>query len=238
MSGTGVSPVFPPPGRRCHRSFRTHSQPRRRGLWAEGRDPKIDAGFDPTGDGVDQIIATFAWLLDSRGDPDNYRSCRRGCPVRVSTWNVKTWAEPVDAKMRCEQQAVEAMEQQTRIQTVAPAEVIEARPPGAVAGVTPYAKPPVDRCAMASAVCGVTAIVPVISQVAGLVLGIIAIRRIRRARRAGFAAAGLGWATTGIVSSIFVLLGWVFVVVIFGVVVSIFSDAAAVLDKAVVVPPR
>ena len=128
------------------------------------------------------------------------------------------------------------MNQQTRTQTVAPADVLEARRRGVVTGVAPFARPPVDRCAMASAVCGVTAIVPVVSQVAGLVLGIIAIRRIRRARREGFAVAGLGWATTGIVSSIFVLLGWLFVVVIFGVVVSIFSDASAVLDKAVTVP--
>ncbi len=100
------------------------------------------------------------------------------------------------------------------------------------------ARPPTDSLAIMSAICGLTAFIPVVSQVAGLILGIVAVRRIRRARRAGLAVAGMGWAATGITSSVCVLLGWIFVVAVLGVVAYFFSNTAAALDQAVAVPPR
>jgi len=100
------------------------------------------------------------------------------------------------------------------------------------------ARPPTDSLAIVSAICGLTAFIPVVSQIAGLVLGIIAVRRIRRARRAGLAVAGMGWAATGIASSVCVLLGWVFVVAVLGVAAYFFSNTATALDQAIPVPPR
>ena len=73
----------------------------------------------------------------------------------------------------------------------------------------PFVKQSTDHLAIASAVCGITAIVPIISQVMGLGLGIASIVRIRRARRAGIERAGTGWALTGIITSGFALLGWI-----------------------------
>lgn len=93
----------------------------------------------------------------------------------------------------------------------------------------------VDRCAIASAICGLTAFVPVISQVAGIVLGVIALRRIRRVRRLGHPVTGVGWAVTGLVSSIFVLLSWIFVFAVMAAVMYMFRETAAVLDQ--VTPP-
>ena len=79
-------------------------------------------------------------------------------------------------------------------------------PPGPVGGVCLPAVRGPDRMAVASAVCGMTAIVPVVSQVMGLGLGIASLVRIRRARRCGLNLGGRGWALAGIVSSGFVLL--------------------------------
>ncbi len=66
-----------------------------------------------------------------------------------------------------------------------------------------------DGFAVASAICGFTAIVPVVSQVIGLVLGMVSLARIRRARRAGIEVRGTRWAVAGIASSGFALLCWV-----------------------------
>jgi hypothetical protein len=109
--------------------------------------------------------------------------------------------------------------------------VAEARPvtPIATPGVL---KPPVDTWAIASAICGLTAIVPVISQVAGIILGIIALRRIRHARREGFPLKGVGWAVTGIGSSVLMLLCWLFIFAAFGAVIAVFSHTTTGLDKA------
>lgn len=54
-----------------------------------------------------------------------------------------------------------------------------------------------------------TAIVPVVSQVLGLGLGIASLRRLNRAKRQGVAVSGGGWAWTGILTSGFALIGWV-----------------------------
>ena len=78
----------------------------------------------------------------------------------------------------------------------------------AASGANLVAAPRTDRLAIASAVCGLTAFVPIFSQLVGLVLGVISLLRIRRARRAGVVVGGTGWAAAGIVSSGFALLLW------------------------------
>jgi len=75
-------------------------------------------------------------------------------------------------------------------------------------GANLVAVPHTDRLAVASAVCGLTAFVPVFSQIVGLVLGIVSLLRIRRARRAGVAVRGKWWAAAGIASSGFALVLW------------------------------
>ncbi len=66
-----------------------------------------------------------------------------------------------------------------------------------------------DGFAVASAVCGFTGIIPIVSQVAGLTLGIMALIKIGRARSAGVQRGGTRWAVAGIVSSGFTLACWV-----------------------------
>ncbi len=100
------------------------------------------------------------------------------------------------------------------------------------------AKTPVDRYAVASAVLGLTAIVPVLSQIAGLTLGVLALRRIRRAQQDGLPVAGRGWAITGIVSSGVGLLIWIFIAVVFGFVLSIFWTVGGKLDEVAAAVPR
>jgi hypothetical protein len=73
--------------------------------------------------------------------------------------------------------------------------------------------PDTDSYALASAVCGFTAIIPVLSQVAGVVLGVAGLVRIRRARRAGFRRRGAGWACAGLVSSGVALAAWIVILV-------------------------
>ena len=80
--------------------------------------------------------------------------------------------------------------------------------PPATSGVQPLLRG-TDTLAVASAICGFTAIVPVVSQVVGLVLGVVSLVRIGRARRRGVALRGVGWAWAGIVSSGFVMLSWI-----------------------------
>lgn len=66
-----------------------------------------------------------------------------------------------------------------------------------------------DGMAVGSAICGLTGLIPLVSQIAGLGLGFAGLARIRRARRRGILVTGKGWAITGIVTSIFGLLGWI-----------------------------
>ena len=87
-----------------------------------------------------------------------------------------------------------------------------------------------DTLAVASAVCGFTAIVPVVSQVLGLGLGVASLLRIRQARRCGLKLRGRGWALAGIFSSGFVLLSWL---AVFGVLLAVgrsFGNTAGVLQ--------
>jgi hypothetical protein len=92
-----------------------------------------------------------------------------------------------------------------------------------------------DALAIASAVCGMTAIVPVLSQVLGLALGIAGLVRIRRARRGGVWLRGTGWAWTGIACSGFLLLSWIAVLAALSLVQSSLShttDALHVIAPA------
>lgn len=63
--------------------------------------------------------------------------------------------------------------------------------------------------AVASAVCGITGIIPIVCQIAGLTLGILSILRIRRSKIIGAPLRGTGWAIAGIVTSGVGLLGWI-----------------------------
>lgn len=89
-----------------------------------------------------------------------------------------------------------------------------------------------DGFAIASAVCGITGIVPFVTQIIGLVCGVVGLVRIRRARRRGLAVRGVGWAITGIASSGFVLLCWLAVFVGLSLASSTFANTAESLGKA------
>jgi hypothetical protein len=71
-----------------------------------------------------------------------------------------------------------------------------------------YTRAPLDGWAIASAICGFTAFIPILSQIAGLVLGCIALVRMRRQRRNGRATRGAGYAWFGVSTSVLTLLGW------------------------------
>jgi len=126
----------------------------------------------------------------------------------------------------------------TQLQALPQASVVRRWPIVSTVTTVSSVKPPVDRCAVASAICGLTAIVPVVSQLAGVVLGVIAFRRLARARRAGQPLAGWAWAVIGLVSSIFVLLCWILVVAVLGGVLWMFAKTSATLDHALVIPFR
>jgi hypothetical protein len=85
---------------------------------------------------------------------------------------------------------------------------------------------PTDGLAVASAVLGFTAIVPVVSQVLGIGLGVAGLVRIHRARRAGLPRRGRLWAWLGIGSSTFALLAWIAVLAAFAVISHALGQAA------------
>jgi hypothetical protein len=91
-----------------------------------------------------------------------------------------------------------------------------------------------DRLAVASAVCGLTAVVPVVFQVVGLALGVASLVRMRRARRRGLEVPGRGWAWVGIISSGFVLLSWVSVL---GMLLAAGSSMAHSVDALNAIAP-
>ena len=115
--------------------------------------------------------------------------------------------------------------------------VVLARPamPRCMRGPVPGGNWPVvgrtDTLAVASAVCGFTAIVPVVSQVMGLALGIASLMRIRRARRYGSPLRGRGWALAGIFSSGFVLLSWIAIFAVMSAVSNSLTHTAHVLGS-------
>ena len=112
---------------------------------------------------------------------------------------------------------------------VAPfAEPLQSTPPAPV-----LARPPTDLLAVASAVCGLTAIVPFVSQILGLGFGIAGLVRIRRARRQGVVVGGAGWALTGILTSGFALLGWAATIIALLLVGASFASTAESLQAVV-----
>ncbi|UCC29092.1 MAG: hypothetical protein JSU86_12920 [Phycisphaerales bacterium] len=92
-----------------------------------------------------------------------------------------------------------------------------------------------DGFAVASAICGFTAIVPLVSQVIGLAFGTLSLARIRRARRAGIELGGAKWALTGIVSSAFTLICWVGIFVAISLIGSSLSHSVESLNT--LMPP-
>ena len=88
-----------------------------------------------------------------------------------------------------------------------------------------------EPLAVASAICGFTAFVPVLSQIIGLALGIASLLRIRRARRNGVPMRGALWAWMGIGSSGFVLLCWLAVFAAFVAIGASFQHTAGALDR-------
>ncbi len=113
---------------------------------------------------------------------------------------------------------------ETAITRVQVEPLVPVEPPGSVHH--PIVKKSTDHLAIASAVCGITAIVPIISQIMGLGLGIASLVRIRRARRAGIERAGKGWALTGIITSGIALIGWIALFVIMALISSSISGSA------------
>jgi len=95
---------------------------------------------------------------------------------------------------------------------------------------------PTDPFAIASAIAGITAFIPILSQLAGLVCGAAAIWRIRKARAAGIAARGYGWAAIGLVMSTGALLCWIFTAVMLGWVATQLSTVSGGLDHALAAP--
>ena len=90
--------------------------------------------------------------------------------------------------------------------------------------------------AVASAICGMTAIIPVLSQLVGLSLGVVSLVRLRRARRNGIDLAGKGWAIAGIVTSGFALIGWIGFAVALTSVGSSLLGSSDVLNSLLVTP--
>jgi len=90
-----------------------------------------------------------------------------------------------------------------------------------------------DACAVGSAVCGFTGFIPVVTQVIGLVLGILAVGRIRRARLFGQQRGGMKHAVVGIITNGATLLIWVLVFVALSSVFRSVAGTAADLSKLV-----
>lgn len=116
--------------------------------------------------------------------------------------------------------------------------LVQARPiapvHGASAGLPACPMPQyggTDKCAVASAVCGFTAIIPVISQIAGVVLGIIGLVRIHRAKARNEHLRGTGWAIAGLVMSGCALLGWIAAIGLLTFASVMFTDAGSALEQ-------
>jgi len=94
-----------------------------------------------------------------------------------------------------------------------------------------------DKVAVASSLCGITAFIPIFSQLIGLALGIWALFRIRRARQAGRQVRGRGWAVGGITGNGFVLLGWIALLGIFATLSTSLNRATKELSPLLKKPP-
>lgn len=84
--------------------------------------------------------------------------------------------------------------------------------------------PRTHPAAVASAVFGFTALVPIVCQVAGIIFGIVAIVRINRDRRNGVPTTGTGLAIAGMTVSALALVGWIMLAVVMAGVSTAFSQ--------------
>ncbi len=112
--------------------------------------------------------------------------------------------------------------------------LVEARPLRLPVQSTPLPSAnhaPTDGLAIASAVLGFSAVVPVISQVLGIGLGVAGLVRIHRARRAGTPRRGRLWAWLGIGSSAFALFAWLAVLAAFAIIGQSFGHAGSALEN-------
>lgn len=71
-----------------------------------------------------------------------------------------------------------------------------------------------NRLAVASVAMGAVPLIPILSQIIGIVLGLMALRRISQARRAGVAPKGTRCAWAGIGLNIISLLGWILTLIL------------------------
>lgn len=109
--------------------------------------------------------------------------------------------------------------------------------PGAAPPSLPGESARTDKVAIASTVCGLSAFIPIISQVVGLFLGVWALFRIRRARRAGQSVRGTGWATAGITGNGFALLGWLALFASFAALKGTLAQTTSQLHPLLAKPP-
>jgi hypothetical protein len=102
--------------------------------------------------------------------------------------------------------------------------------PGALA--VPSA-PPYDGYAIASLGLGLTGIIPIISQVVGIWLGVASLRRLRRGLQTGEPRRGAWMAWLGLTFNGAGLMGWIAVIAILGWVTATVGESAATLNSVV-----
>ena len=86
-----------------------------------------------------------------------------------------------------------------------------------------------NRLAVTSVVVGAVPIIPILSQIVGVILGLVALRRISQARRAGIDLPGSGCAWAGISLNIISLVGWILMLVLGSFVASNISSSLEAL---------
>ena len=89
----------------------------------------------------------------------------------------------------------------------------------------------VDPLALASAVCGLTAFIPIVSQLAGIALGAAGLVRIGRPRRRGLARRGVGWGVAGLGSSGAALAVWALLAAAFIAAAAPFRNVGDALSR-------
>ena len=87
-----------------------------------------------------------------------------------------------------------------------------------------------NRLAVASVAMGAVPLIPILSQIIGIVLGLMALRRISQARRAGVALKGGRCAWAGIGLNVISLLGWILTLVLGSFVASNISGSLEALQ--------
>ncbi len=91
--------------------------------------------------------------------------------------------------------------------------------------ITPILPKRGNRLAVTSVVFGAVPIIPILSQIVGVIMGLVALRRISQARRAGIDLPGRGCAWAGISLNIISLVGWILTLVLGSFVASQMSSS-------------